>query len=267
MPTTNSIRVTLKIRNDTAQAWLSKNPILSEGEFGLETDTLLLKIGDGSSQWTGLRYLNKLDSQYLTYNNSGEITFSGYMADLVGSVITTSGGTITGPLYITRDPVGQTDAANKKYVDVAIAGSGHLTREIVQQLPTPQEANEHTIYMILDSSSSGADKYKEYMLIGGQMVQTGDTSVDLKSLITGAATENHLVGIAQDGSLVDSGVAISDVGRLTPATRSQLGGVMASDNDNYIDVDASGFMTLNRVSTSLLYVPLGDELIINGGNA
>ena len=120
MPTTNSIRVTLKIRNDTAQAWLSKNPILSEGEFGLETDTLLLKIGDGSSQWTGLRYLNKLDSQYLTYNSSGEITFSGYMADLVGSVITTSGDTITGPLYITRDPVGQTDAANKKYVDVAI---------------------------------------------------------------------------------------------------------------------------------------------------
>lgn len=267
MPSTNSIRVTLKIRNDTAQAWSSKNPILSEGEFGLENDTLLLKIGDGSSQWSGLRYLNKIDTQYLTYNAAGELTFSGYMEDLVGRMITTSGGTLTGPLYLSRDPIAQNEAANKRYVDIAIAGSGHLVREIVDVLPTPGEANEHTIYMIKDTSSGGADKYKEYMLISGELVQTGDTSVDLKSLITGSATENHLVSIASDGSLIDSGVSVSQIGELTPATRSTLGGVMASNEDNYIDVDSSGFMTLNRVSTSLLYVPQGDELIINGGNA
>ena len=36
---------------------------------------------------------------------------------------------------------------------------------------------------------------------------------------------------------------------------------------NKIVVDNSGFMTLNRVSTTLLYVPDGDTLILEGGNS
>lgn len=267
MPTTNSVRVTLKIRNDTAQAWTAKNPVLNQGEFGLENDTLLLKIGDGSSQWSSLRYLNKLDPEYFTYSANGEITFSASFDELIDKMITTDGGTVTGTLRVNNSPVNQYDVANKRYVDQSIAGAGHLVREIVNQLPPVVEANEHTIYMIKDNSSTGADKYKEYMLIGGQLVQTGDTSVDLKSLITGAATEGNLISIANDGSLIDSGIASSDIGRLTPATASVLGGVLSSTADNQISVDNSGFMTLNRVSTSLLYVPTGDEFIINGGGA
>ena len=38
--------------------WAGIDPILSAGEPGFETDTGLLKIGDGSSLWTELNYLN-----------------------------------------------------------------------------------------------------------------------------------------------------------------------------------------------------------------
>lgn len=52
MPVKNAI----KLRRGTAALWTSTNPILSAGEQGLETDTGLKKVGDGTSAWTALPY-------------------------------------------------------------------------------------------------------------------------------------------------------------------------------------------------------------------
>ncbi|VTR95224.1 GK12566 gene product from transcript GK12566-RA OS=Fibrisoma limi BUZ 3 GN=BN8_03672 PE=4 SV=1 [Gemmata massiliana] len=49
--------VRIQLRRDTAAEWNSKNPVLAEGEFGLEKDTARLKIGDGSTTWSALDYL------------------------------------------------------------------------------------------------------------------------------------------------------------------------------------------------------------------
>lgn len=46
----------LAVRRDLAANWTSTDPILAQGEFGYETDTLLLKIGDGVTAWTALGY-------------------------------------------------------------------------------------------------------------------------------------------------------------------------------------------------------------------
>jgi len=46
----------LAVRRDTAANWTSADPILAQGEFGYETDTLLLKIGDGVTAWSALGY-------------------------------------------------------------------------------------------------------------------------------------------------------------------------------------------------------------------
>lgn len=47
----------IQVRRDTAANWTSANPTLSAGEFGFETDTGKVKIGDGSTAWTSLGYL------------------------------------------------------------------------------------------------------------------------------------------------------------------------------------------------------------------
>lgn len=46
----------LAVRRDTAANWTSADPILAQGEFGWETDTLLLKVGDGVTAWSSLGY-------------------------------------------------------------------------------------------------------------------------------------------------------------------------------------------------------------------
>lgn len=38
----------LRLKYDTAANWASKNPVLLAGEAGIESDTLLAKIGDGT---------------------------------------------------------------------------------------------------------------------------------------------------------------------------------------------------------------------------
>jgi hypothetical protein len=43
-------------RRDTAANWTAVNPVLLSGEWGLETDTRKLKIGDGVTAWNALAY-------------------------------------------------------------------------------------------------------------------------------------------------------------------------------------------------------------------
>ncbi|MGC9309907.1 MAG: hypothetical protein ACP5D2_04415, partial [Candidatus Nanoarchaeia archaeon] len=66
-------------RRDTTANWLLANPILELGEFGYETDTRLLKLGDGVSVWTDLQYLavdtHNNDSHSETYITAGGVTF------------------------------------------------------------------------------------------------------------------------------------------------------------------------------------------------
>lgn len=56
MTTTVTARIT--VRKGTAAQWTSANPTLLAGEFGYETDTDQMKIGDGTTAWTLLDYLS-----------------------------------------------------------------------------------------------------------------------------------------------------------------------------------------------------------------
>ena len=46
----------IQLRRDTATNWELANPVLAAGEPGLETDSGLLKYGDGSNNWNTLPY-------------------------------------------------------------------------------------------------------------------------------------------------------------------------------------------------------------------
>lgn len=48
--------IQLQFRRGTATEWTSTNPRLAAGELGIETNTNLFKIGNGTSFWTDLSY-------------------------------------------------------------------------------------------------------------------------------------------------------------------------------------------------------------------
>ena len=45
-------------KQDTAANWKNNNPVLLSGEFGYETDTGKVKIGNGSSHWNDIDYVD-----------------------------------------------------------------------------------------------------------------------------------------------------------------------------------------------------------------
>ena len=46
----------IQIRRDISSKWLVTNPVLLGGEFGYETNTSKIKIGDGVTAWNNLTY-------------------------------------------------------------------------------------------------------------------------------------------------------------------------------------------------------------------
>lgn len=48
--------IQLQFRRGTASNWSSTNPVLASGEMGIETDTSLFKVGNGSTNWNSLPY-------------------------------------------------------------------------------------------------------------------------------------------------------------------------------------------------------------------
>ena len=48
--------VQIQLRRGTAAEWTSANPVLAIAEMGIETDTDLFKVGDGSTNWNSLAY-------------------------------------------------------------------------------------------------------------------------------------------------------------------------------------------------------------------
>jgi hypothetical protein len=96
-------------------------------------------------------------------------------------------------------------------------------------------------------------------------VMTAEQFTRLASIEKGAQVnviEGALLGVGGES------VAIEDKNLILPvASELGLGLVKGTANVDGIAIAADGTMSVNKVSTSKLYVPEGDELILNGGSA
>lgn len=81
----NRVNVRLVTRNDSAASWKEKDPVLMLGEFGFETDTGLIKVGDDVHPWSELNYINDLASVAAThYEGTAQLKEDGvtYQTDM-----------------------------------------------------------------------------------------------------------------------------------------------------------------------------------------
>jgi hypothetical protein len=95
----------IQVRRGTAAQWTSANPTLSAGEWGLETDTLKTKIGNGATAWTSLAYQGAGTVTSITAGtglSGGTITSTGTIA--IDSTVATLTGTQTFTNKTLTDP-------------------------------------------------------------------------------------------------------------------------------------------------------------------
>ena len=60
MTTQGPIQTKIKHRRDTSANWTANNPILSEGEIGVDITNNRMKVGDGQTSWNNLNYMDTL---------------------------------------------------------------------------------------------------------------------------------------------------------------------------------------------------------------
>lgn len=82
-----TINARIQCKIDTAENWKTNNPVLLVGELGVESDTKLIKVGDGTTSWTSLPYL-----QYLPLSG-GQLTGALKIAKGTGNGIQNYDGT------------------------------------------------------------------------------------------------------------------------------------------------------------------------------
>ena len=110
--------VKILLRNDVSTIWTSVNPILGQGEIGIESDTRKLKIGDGILTWNLLNY-------YQFGVSTGYVLSGGYIGtaqDLKDEIDAISSGTgvqlqihlddLNNPHQVTKSQVGLNEVNN-----------------------------------------------------------------------------------------------------------------------------------------------------------
>lgn len=139
---------------------------------------------------------------------------------------------------------GISDAYTKTQADsaisAAIAKAPHLKREIVEQLPAVDAANDSTIYMVGTGAGSETSVYKEYMLINSKFELLGDSKVDLTNYATKTEVETAKNdAITAAGTAADTKIA-TEIGKLDVADAAVDGKYVSSV------AEANGKITVTR---------------------
>ena len=108
----------IQIRRDTATNWTSANPTLAQGELGLETDTLKVKAGDGSTEWNSASYL--IDTGGYAAYSDATANFTGNLQKSGSPVVTAA---YTGDVDVTGELI--VDSYNETYA--AVTSSSNAT--------------------------------------------------------------------------------------------------------------------------------------------
>lgn len=129
--------VKLQFRRDTAANWESTNPVLSQGELGLDLTNERFKIGDGVTAWNSIefaQYTNKAETFLATTTLAGSDGTSDWSQESGGDWdgIWTVSKTVTGVLT-TDSPIVDLDlssATGSTYNDIQLSFSFIFRAEI-----------------------------------------------------------------------------------------------------------------------------------------
>lgn len=163
-----SAGATIKLRRDTTANWAAANPVLAEGEPGLNTDNDGIKYGDGVTAWNSLPYATIVP------------TAAGNIIPALGNTFTL--GNVTNPwaeLYL---------SGNTIYLGNVVLGTSDGALLIDGSVVTPDGGN-----VIYDNISVVGNIVAAYFSGNGAGL-TGITASNIGTLVNLSVTGNVVAG-------------------------------------------------------------------------
>jgi hypothetical protein len=245
--------IQIQLRRGDAADWTSSNPLLAEGELGIELDTLKIKIGNGIDNWNALAYVSG--------GGGGGVTSVTGTSPIVSSGGTSPAISLASTYGDTLNPYGSKTA---NYVLASPNGSSGVPtfRAVVaSDIPTLNQNTTGTA-----SNVTGTVAFAN----GGTGETTRQNAMDA---LAGAVTSGqYLRGNGTD--VVMSAIQVADVPTLNQNTTGTAANITASSNSTLTTLSAlslpysqlSGTVpTWNQNTTGTADNVTGVVAIANGG--
>lgn len=196
--TLNNVRI--QLRNDTAANWQNSTVVLLPGEFAVENDTGLFKIGNGTDVFKDLKYANKAGETSQELENLkaqiGEIPEGKTIIQMIEEAAA-SGGTVTWD-DIENKPTKVSAFENDANYLTGQSLSNYATKADLNAKQDKLTAgNNITIVDGVISATGGSGGSSAVESVNGK---TGVVNIAASDLITPSSAANK-VSIAEDGTL------------------------------------------------------------------
>lgn len=262
----------LRFRADTAANWTAIDPVLGLREPAVEIDTGKLKIGDGSTPWSGLEYVSKGDPgppgeglhilDVLT--STAELPASGepgdgYIVDGDLWVWAADAGAWenAGPLRGEKGDPGQVQSVNGDIGPDVVLDAADVGAE------TPAGAQSKA-----DAAETAANDYTDTEVAGALSSANGYTDAEIAALVAAAPgaldTLNELAAALGDDPNFATSITNALAGKL-----AHTGGTLTGYRETVVVTATSGAVTLNLTAGNVFRLnPTGAVTIaISGGTA
>lgn len=228
----------IKLRRDTAANWETADSVLAAGELGIETDTNKIKIGDGATEWTGLKYGPISDNLHIRVKNaSASVAIpAGRLVQFAGA----AGDTVTASPAVTDGSVDFHSLIGVTASEIAADGFGDV---VLTGVVGGVDTSSYTVGTLLYADDANP----------GQLTDTAPTSPSFGEPV--AAVTRSGAGTA--GLLlvrVHLGASLSDIHdiNLTSLTNGQ---VLSYDSatQTWVNstIDLTGYATETYVNTAV----------------
>jgi hypothetical protein len=245
--------IRIQIRRDTAANWTSANPVLRAGEFGVETDTLKFKIGNGTSTWTQITSYANVTPTGLS-NSLGDYILSADQGNAGGPAELDSNGdlivpqnsvilwnddahTYTTTLTATQPTADRTITFPNNSGTVITTGNLHNITEFgVLVSPIVMEGSTANDFeLTISAGDPTADRTITFPDVTGTVVTTGDAATVTNTMLAGS--------IAND-KLTNSAITIN-------GTSTSLGGSRTLGTDDVSEGSTNKYFTDERAQDAI----------------
>jgi hypothetical protein len=222
----------IQIRQDTSDNWEIQNPILAVGELAVESDTLRIKVGNGTLAWNDLFYITDVSVTDLLFSDQNKITigtdldFKFYHNNDNNYITAEAAGSAEGNLFIN---------AESELVLGTIAGEKHI-RCVNNAGVTLHHDNIPKLY----TTSSGV-QIPNNLIIDQNLTVTSPGSIanindmNVENIFFGDETTAQTTawhGSASTEEIDDDAVTTAKINTSTTTDEGQLGDVLVHDGDD-----------------------------------
>ena len=259
------INTRIILRNDSSVNWLAhESVILLKGEVGIEflsNGSCKIKIGDGVRTWKELAYFGgeQLIGDDKTVLINGQIvSLKGFEAAAAGAQPRKNAN---GELEWV---VPSTDTVDG--LQSAVSGLESDVSSLFEMVGETDSKIETAINSVLEqiTDNGKVDTIKELFDYVDEHGSEFATVLEKLNTIEEGAQVNKIEGLSLGGSVLNIVKKVADI---PVAGLDKLGVVKSTTGANKVNVAADGTMSVNKVDINSIVVPVGEEVVLNGGSA